>query len=47
MATESVNEFPTAELSGKELEQLQSFERQLSQEANKDIILLAYEKAKA
>lgn len=45
MANEYLNEFPPAELSGKEVEQLQSLERQLSQETNKQIILMAFEKS--
>lgn len=43
MANEYLNQFPPAELSGKEVEQLQSLERQLSQETNKKIILMAFE----
>ncbi|BAU26287.1 hypothetical protein DFP93_11085 [Aneurinibacillus soli] len=47
MANEYLNAFPPAELSGKEVEQLQSLERQLSQETSKEIILMAFEKSNA
>ncbi|WP_161798221.1 hypothetical protein [Aneurinibacillus tyrosinisolvens] len=45
MPNEYLNEYPPAPLSEKEVEKLQSLERQLSQELEKPILLMAFEKA--